>query len=597
MPVRALRPEYATRWPAIALAIAAWISQPAHADGPKGADWASKDAAIYVEATHPEFLLDRLLDPKLQAKLHAIPRYEKFLKGDQFHQLQNGATFVSNLLDTTWDKGLRKLAGGGIVLVVEAEPGKPPWGFIAITPTDPAFLAKAEAQIVGIARADAQGKGQPDPFKETVHRGVTFYASKDIAYGIVQDTLVIAQSADALKLVVDRSKDGKGSSITSNPDWKARHDRVKGDTLAWGFVRLDRLRQIDAKKFTIPETTNPGPTFLLGSWIDVLRKAPWAATKLTWTDSHLTADVTLPTPPGGLSEPFKKFLPPKGVGAAAPLRPRGVIASLTLWRDVSAIWEVRNDLFTPEFVQGLAQLDTFAGQYFGGRDFGSGVLGAIGPEWRIVVAEQDYTKIKPVPDLKLPAVALVIDVRPEDEEFAQRLKVAFQSFVGLANLGTAQSKSPPLELGSEAVDGVTIATTKFMLPKGSADSKEPVHQRQNYSPSVAQVDNHFIISSSLGLIKDLIPVLRTQDMRQRLPTVDATVLIEADGTAVARVLDVNRQRLVTQNMLEKGNDKATASGEIDLLLGLLRYAGHGTLSAKDSDKAVEFRLDFALGAK
>jgi hypothetical protein len=54
---------------------------------------------------------------------------------------------------------------------------------------------------------------------------------------------------------------------------------------------------------------------------------------------------------------------------------------------------------------------------------------------------------------------------------------------------------------------------------------------------------------------------------------------------------------VTQNMLEKGNDKATASGEIDLLLGLLRYAGHGSLSAKDGDKAVEFRLDFALGGK
>ena len=50
-------------------------------------------------------------------------------------------------------------------------------------------------------------------------------------------------------------------------------------------------------------------------------------------------------------------------------------------------------------------------------------------------------------------------------------------------------------------------------------------------------------------------------------------------------------------MLEKGNDKATASGQIDLLLGLLRYAGRGTLTAKDGDKAVEFRLDFALGAK
>jgi hypothetical protein len=131
-----------------------------------------------------------------------------------------------------------------------------------------------------------------------------------------------------------------------------------------------------------------------------------------------------------------------------------------------------------------------------------------------------------------------------------------------------------------------------MLPKGWETSKEPVHQRQNYSPSVAQVDNHFILSSSLGLTKDLIATIR-QDSKP----VDSTLLIEADGAKVARLLDANRQRLITQNMLEKGNDKATAGGQIDLLLGLLRYAGRGSLTAKDSDKSVEFRLDFALDAK
>jgi hypothetical protein len=259
---------------------------------------------------------------------------------------------------------------------------------------------------------------------------------------------------------------------------------------------------------------------------------------------------------------------------------------------VSAIWEVRNELFPPEVVQGLAQLDTFAGQYFGGRDFGSGVLGAIGPDWRIVVAEQDYAAIKPVPDTKLPAFALVIDLKPDDDDFAARLKVAFQSFIGLANLGAAQSKAPPLELGSETVDGVTVATSHFMPPKAAAGAKEPVHQRQNFSPSAAQVDNHFIISSSLGLTKDLIPVLR-----KPAKETGVTAIVEADGGTLVHLLELNRGRLVTQNMLEKGNDKATASGQIDLLLGLLRYAGRGTLSAKDSDGAVEFKLDFALGAK
>ena len=54
--------------------------------------------------------------------------------------------------------------------------------------------------------------------REILTRVIAGYANKDIAYGIIQDTLVITQSADNLKLVIDRSKDGKGSSITTNPD-------------------------------------------------------------------------------------------------------------------------------------------------------------------------------------------------------------------------------------------------------------------------------------------------------------------------------------------------------------------------------------------
>lgn len=591
MPVRALRSWSVARWAAVAL-VAVASARIALADGPRGAEWASKDALVYIEATHPEILLDRLTDPKMQDRLRAIPQYEKFLKGDQFKQLKAGVSFVSSILETPWDEGLRKLAGGGVAFAVEVEPGKGPWGFIAVTPGDPAFLNKAHAKILELARNDASTKGNPDPIKESTHRGVTIYStSKDEAHAIVRDTLVISQSAEAVKRVVERATGGMKDSLTANPEWQARHGHISSDTLAWGIVRLDRLRQID-KKFVISETTDPGPIFLFGPWIDALRKAPWAAAEIKWGDAHLGLELAMPAPSRAESDPIKKFLPPRGQGAPAPLKPKGTIASLGLWRDVSAIWEVRNDLFPPQVVQGLAQLDTFAGQYFGGRDFGSGVLGAVGTDWRIVVAEQDYSQIKPVPDLKLPAFALVIDLKPEDDDFAQRLKVAFQSFIGLANLGAAQSKAPPLELGSEVVDGVTIATSHFMAAKAAPGAKEPVHQRQNYSPSAAQVDNHFIISSSLGLTRDLIPVLR-----KPAEETDVTAILEADGPTLAHLLGVNRQRLVTQNMLEKGNDKATASGQIDLLLGLLQYAGRGTLTAKDEDKAVEFRLDFALGAK
>ena len=172
-----------------------------------------------------------------------------------------------------------------------------------------------------------------------------------------------------------------------------------------------------------------------------------------------------------------------------------------------------------------------------------------------MVARQDAAKLDPRPDTILPAFALVIDVKPDDKEFATRLMSAFQSFIGLANLGAAQSKAPPLMLGSETVDGVTISTSKYVLPTAAkaeeGKGKEPVHQRFNFSPSAAMVENHFILSSSLGLARDLVKAVK-----EPATATDSTLLIEADGEALAALIGQNKDRLVMDNMVKKGNDKA-----------------------------------------
>jgi hypothetical protein len=413
---------------------------------------------------------------------------------------------------------------------------------------------------------------------------------------IVGDRLVVADAKKTLRAVIDRALDGPrdGGSIVDDAVWNARRAEVAADALGWGFVRLDTLRALDPKRFTLPEKLGPPPTFLFGSWLEAVRRAPWASASLSWTDRKLAADVTLPAPSGGFGDAFAGFLPTKGAGAPGLVEPPGTIASLGLWRDLAAIWEARAELFTPEVVQGLAKLDTFAGQFFGGRDFGSGVLGALGTNWRLVVAREDEAGLDPAPDLKLPAVAMIVDLKPDDDDFAQRLKVAFQSFVGLANLGAAQTKAPPLELGSETFDGVTILTSRFMKPKvpPAEEGTGAVHYRHNYSPSAAQVGDRFILSSSVGLARDLVRTLKAPRKAE-----DATLVAQADGAELARLLERDRARLVMRDMLRKGLDKPSAEAGFDALLGLVRHLGHARLTVrdgKDSD-AVRLALDFALG--
>jgi hypothetical protein len=311
------------------------------------------------------------------------------------------------------------------------------------------------------------------------------------------------------------------------------------------------------------------------------------------------------------TEAVRGYLPPRGAGAAKLVTTPGTLLSASLWRDLAAVWDARAELFKPEDVQNLAKLDTFAGQFFGGRDFGSGVLGATNPDWRLVVALQDYDGLKPVPDVKLPAFALVFGTKPDDADFVQRLKVAFQSFIGLYNIGAAQQKSPPLEQLSDPFEGVTISTTRYMAPPppgpnaGGKDKdkdkdqdqdvgKPAVPNRHNYSPSAVQVGDHFVISSSLGLARDLVKALKAADREPAKPE-DGTLVAEADGEALAKLVGLNRDRLVMQNILGKGNDQERAEGEVDLLAKLLRYLGHARLSVKDGADLSRLNLEFQLG--
>ncbi len=574
---------------------------PAGEVGPAAARWVSADAVVVLEMAKPAALIDRLTDERLRGPLSSIPAVKAALESNNVRQIKDVADRIAGKLGKSPEEALRDLTGGGLVVAAEVEEGKPPRFFLIMTPSDPTLLGKTNEILLDLARKDATEKGKADPIERTDYRGVTGYsAGPKGVYAIVKDRLVIGDRGETARAVIDRALDGMGAkgSFADTPEWSSRRAAVRPDTLAWGFARLERLRKLDPKRYGGDGGAKrpPQETILLGGWVEAVRKAPWVEATFDWGARRMAAELILPVPPGGRGGAFRGFVPPEGSGSGAPAlaKPPGMIASLSLWRDLSAVWESRADLLTPEAVQGLAKLDTFAGQFFGGRDFGTGVLGALTSDWRLVLAMQDHAAMSPVPDVKLPAFALVVDVRPDDDDFAARLKVAFQSFVGLANLGAAQSKAPPLELGSETFEGVTISTTRFMAPakkvSDGADAKGPVHVRHNFSPSAAQVGGHFVLSSSLGLARDLVKSLKSPGKPDA-----ATLAVEAEGAALAGLVDLNRDRLVLQSMLKKGHDKDQAEAEVEMLASLLRYLGHGRLSIEDRERATRVGLEFSLG--
>src|SRR5581483_10301704 len=141
-------------------------------------------------------------------------------------------------------------------------------------------------------------------------------------------------------------------------------------------------------------------------------------------------------------------------GAAAVLKPPGALASVSLHRDFAGMWQAREELFNERINAGLTQADTGLGLYFSGRDFGPEVLARLSPRWQFVAVRREFLSSQPIPALKLPAMALVMETR--DDAFADELFLAFQNAVAIINLQGIQGGRPQLLLDGEEYHGAKL---------------------------------------------------------------------------------------------------------------------------------------------
>lgn len=572
------------------LAILAW-SVPAGAQEPVGpARWISDRALLYAEIRDPVTVIDRWESAEVQAVLKDVPGLGEALKRPQVNQARTALGLLSLSLGTTQARAVRDLTAGGIVLAVEGE-NAPDQVALFVKPRDRSLLERANARIVGLAGGDVRKPGRTGNTNIETYQDVTIYQLNDQeAHALIDDVLVISNRPEFLRRIIDRARGIEPlEPISGDPAWTVARAAREPETNAWGFARLDRLRTLN--KALRAETPNTGLMILFGSWYEALQESAWAAAGLTWSAERMAADVVLPTPPSGFSPALARFRPGAGQGALPLIEPPGTILSVSLWRDLSALWEVRAEVLPPEALQGLAQLDSFAGQFFGGRDFGSGVLGALRGDWRLVIANRTGPIEGPEPLFKFPGFALLVATDPDDTDFQVRLRAAFQSFVGLANIGAAQQKAPPLMLGSETLDGVTLLTTSYVPPPAPEPGQpaDLVDVRYNFTPCAAQVGPTFVLSSNLDLARSLVRSLGASTPQA---STESTLVAEASGQALTELLLANRGTLATRNMLERGSDRASAGAQVEAIGRVIQYLNHARLTATDTPEGSRFHLEF-----
>jgi hypothetical protein len=571
-----------------------WLAGHSTAAAADTAEWVPEDAALYVELSEPARLVDRLLAPDIVGLLDSVEQFRQFSRSDQFAQLQAVVAYLETRLETNWRRAIADLSGGGVALAFT--PGNPDHALLIVRAKDPELLQRANQLLIELAENDAKTKGQASPVKSRDYKGVTAWSlGKDSFHAIVGDTLVFSNRQEGLKAALERNAGVGAKSIAENGAWKQARSRLPAGHAGWAYVKLDLIRQAGiAKELYEAKASNAAIPLFFGGLSHVLRHAPYAVVALTLDDQRLGLRVELPRDESPWPVAFRGFYASQpGEEAAVPLRPARTIASLSFYRDLKAIWDTREQLVTEQVLPQLTELETNLGQVlFGGREFSNEVLGEFEPRIRLVVASQDYSRRQITPDIKLPAAALVLELK-RPEEFSPELVIAYHTVLGLVNLGFGQQNQPRFMLSLQEYKDFKIQGARFFERAAAKPDAEGIHLRHNFSPACATAGRYFVLGSTIEIVEDVIDALGNPAAPPE--TTGQNIILEADMAQVIHLLSQNKETLVSQSMVQNGNTREQAEQEISVLLKALGLFANGRFSwtADPTSMHVDLAIRFA----
>ena len=103
-----------------------------------------------------------------------------------------------------------------------------------------------------------------------------------------------------------------------------------------------------------------------------------------------------------------------------------------------------------------------------------------------------------------------------------------------------------------------------------------------------------ILSSTRGLTCDLIDAVKKQTAEHVKDLAGVHSVVELDGSQLASILAANRENMIRQNMVEKGNTRQQAETEMDMLRTLVGYLGQAKLEAGEHEGRATLKLTVKL---
>jgi hypothetical protein len=556
---------------------------------PPATQWIPQDAVISLELSRPKALLDLLAGKEATVAITALPVYQKQASTPQFKEFLNLINFLEITLDTDWRTGLAKLTGGGITFAICPEDTL----ILIIDAEDENMLERLHEIFLNIALGEADKQGEPNRVVSTEYRGVTAWTfNGKESHAIIGKRLVIANSPEGLKAVLELRANAASENLTSKTAYQAAKRAAGPDSVATVFADLLILKNSPEIAGLLEQSSNnPLAALTLAGIVEAVRDSSWLALGLDCEESKLILRASVDGKTAAPTSPIAFALPNKsGEGILPNLSVPRRIAALSLYRDLHSFYAAKDDLF-PERTSGLIFFENMMGIFFSGRDLTNEVLIETKPEIRLVVAEQEYDPAIGTPQVKFPAFALILRLR-HPEQFNEVAEEAWQKAVGLINFTRGQQAMPGLII-DRPFRGKTKYTVAYFSTSGIED-KTNLDSRFNVRPSLAMPGEYLILSSTDGLTQDLIDALHQETEQTPKPLAGIHSLVELEGGQLASVLQANHKTLVQGNMVKKGNTQEQAEAETDLLISLVKFLDRAKLGIRVHEGLTRARLEIKL---
>jgi hypothetical protein len=564
----------------------AFGASPSIADDRTAAELLPGTIVAYAELPQPKRIIGTVLDHPLATEVQAHPNYRQAVASPQYERFQAVVKAVEGKLGRPYREAVTALTQGGIHVAFDL----PTQGVIVLAKAaDETTAAKARDAALDLVRAEAQRQGQEDPIKTDDHRGIPLYQIGEARLAVAGPWVFVSNKPLLLRLTLNNHL-AKDASLSDDEQFKTAMAAKPQNAAAWGYVDLRLLREFGVlKKALSQKSDNPAIELLAGGIVGGLPTAPYVTASVELEASGIRLTASLPSDVKAASSKREFYLGKDGTGQAPPLlKPAETILSLATYRDFASLWRNAPDLFDEKVNAGIAQAESNLMTIFAGQNFRDDILGNLEPQMQLVVARQKFPQGGVTPAMKLPAVAVVMQMK-NHEETTRIFKVTFQSVVGFLNVAGAQNRLAPLDLNMERSKESLMVAAEYLPPKDEK-LREAAPPNFNASPTIVFSGNKVVLSSAKPLALELAAGLG----KPPSVTPGVNTVLETDNQVLQSILTDNREPLIAQNMLQQGHDRAAAEKNIDLVLAIVKHFDKSSLKLHADSGKLELSLDVRL---